>query len=72
MKKIIHAENALKKVINKRSLYYTSIAIVCSGKGYPSRTNALNDPFLTRAEKSLVDIYERYKREEYKAPVQLI
>jgi hypothetical protein len=38
-------------------------------KNSHSQTNALGDPFLVKATKELVEVYERYESGEYKAPV---
>jgi hypothetical protein len=38
-------------------------------KGFHSKTDALRDPFLIKAPRNLVDIYELYEKELYKAPV---
>jgi hypothetical protein len=41
-------------------------------KGFHSKTDALRDPFLLKAPKHLIDIYEQYESEKYKAPVEIM
>jgi hypothetical protein len=41
-------------------------------KGFHSKTDALRDPFLVRAQTDLIKIYEQYERGSYKAPVEIM